>query len=89
MNFFNLEGEYIQQVCDLYPAVMDYEISIEDRKATIAAAKDSMGPIDIVNNTVDFRGGRASNEKIPVTIDIMTEYLANVCSSHVDFMSPL
>ena len=70
MNYFDLEGEYIQESCYLVPAILDYNISIEDRQVTLGAHK----LVDFANNTAAINVGGGGT----LTLYTFTTYVGMV-----------
>jgi hypothetical protein len=70
VNYFDLEGEYIQEACYFVPAILDYDISIEDRQVTLGAHDF----VDFANNTAAIKvPGRGS-----LTLYTFTTYIGMV-----------
>ena len=70
LNYFDLEGDYIQEACYLVPAILDYHVSIQNRQVTLGTHDF----VDFANNTAainQFGGG-------PNTLYTFTTYIIMV-----------
>jgi hypothetical protein len=78
MNFFDLEGEYVESSCTFIPAIVEYNISIEDRHVTINAQENQRKVVDLANNTAGVAWRSKAGEKQPSTLDTLINFLAFV-----------
>jgi hypothetical protein len=78
VNFFDLNGEYMETRCLLIPAIVEHDISIKGRQVTLSTQENQGRIVDLANNTAAAQWLSRPKHKLPATLDTLIQYFAFV-----------